>query len=139
MKYGRNEIIRMVLDAYDTIDTLEFENTLLRKRVDTLESAEPDEIKKLCFIDEKVIEFGRKKLLESTLSYWRDVSYTIDDDTGDVSIEDFERWRERVVQKSHIPSWCSVDEFFYYFDVYLRSIYDEEREKTVAEAKSEGK
>lgn len=137
MKDYRNEIIRMVLDMQDTIDTLEFDNAILRKRVDVFESATPDEAEKMSFLDMKLLEYGQEKLLDSVLGYWRNVNYSVDANTGEVSIQQYEDWRSNVVKKAHIPSWCSVDGFYDYFDVHLHAIYEREREKAIADAKEE--
>ena len=129
----RNEIIRKVLDAYDTIERLQFENTSLRSRLEMFENAVPEEIEHIGYLDEEVLKVGRKKLFEDALGYWHSVRYNEDGETGDVSVQSFEQWRKDSIKREKVPSWMSLDAFYDYFDPELRAMYEEEREKAVAE------
>ena len=133
----RNEIIRKVLDAYDTIERLQFENTSLRSRLEMFENGVPEEIEQIGYLDGEVLKVGRKKLFEDALSYWHSVHFNEDEETGEVSIQPFEQWRKDSIKREKIPSWISLDAFYDYFDVELRAMYKEECEKAVAEAHNE--
>ena len=133
----RNEIIRKVLDAYDTIKRLQFENASLRSRLEMFENAVPEEIEHIGYLDEEVLKVGRKKLFEDALGYWHSVRYNEDEETGEVSVHPFEQGREESVKREKVPSWMSLDAFYDYFDPELRAMYKEECEKAVAEAHNE--
>ena len=130
----RNEIIRKVLDAYDTIERLQFDNTLLRNRLEAFENGVPEEIEQIGYLDGEVLKVGRKKLFEDALGYWHSVHYNEDEETGDVSVQSFEQWRKDSIKREKVPSWMSLDAFYDYFDPELRITYEEECEKAVAEA-----
>ena len=134
MKSGRDGIIRAVLDAYDRMDDLEHENKMLKKRLEMFENGVPEEVEQIGFLDKEVLEVGRKKLFEDAMGYWHSVRYNEDEETGEVSVQSFDRWRNESVKRGKIPSWMSIDAFFDYFDVELRAMYEEECEKAVAEA-----
>lgn len=137
MDNTRNELIRQILDVFDTVDNLRFDNRLLRGRLEAFERGVPSEVEMIGFMDEQVLKFGREVLVERVLRYWRDVKYDVDDDTGDVSVQSYEKWLDAVVDSAKIPSWCSRDGFYDYFDAELRTIYESECEKAVAEAHNE--
>lgn len=137
MNSTRNDIIRKILDAYDTIESLEIANSALRKRVSAYESGGTEEVRALTEMDEKVLAVGRAELVKKALDYWYHVRLDEDEDTGEVSVEGFEKWRKRVVKADKVPSWCSLDDFYDYFEAELREVYDAECEKAVAEAHNE--
>ena len=137
MDNTRNELIRQILDTFDTVDNLRYDNRYLRERLQMYENSTPIEAEHVGFIDEQVLKYGRKGLMKEVLQYWHNVQYTIDEDTGAVSIESYEEWLEHATYKSKIPSWCSVDDFYEYFKPELEAIYEDEREKAVAEAHNE--
>ncbi len=136
MKDDRNDIIRKILDAYDVIDRLECDNALLRVRLRTFEGGEPDKVRALTEMDEKVLAVGRAELVKKALDYWHHVHFDEDEDTGEVSAEGFAKWSKRVIKADKVPSWCSLDDFCDYFEAELRKVYDDECEKAVAEAHS---
>jgi len=133
----RNEMIRQILDLFETVDNLRFDNRMLRDRLEVFERGVPAEVEKIGFMDEQVLKFGREVLVERVLRYWRDVKYDVDDDTGDVSMQPYEEWLGNVLDVTKIPSWCSRDGLYDYFETELRSIYEKECEKAVAEAHNE--
>ena len=137
MDSSRNDLIRDILTAFDTIDQLRYDNRYLRERLQMFEDATPIEAERVSTIDEQVLKYGRKGLMKEVLQYWHNVQYTIDKDTGTVSIESYEEWLEHATYKSKIPSWCSVDDFYEYFRPELEAIYEDEREKAMAEAHNE--
>ena len=137
MNSTRNDIIRKILDAYDTIERLEIANSTLRERVRAYEAGGTEEVRTLADMDEKVMAVGRAELVKKALDYWHHVHLDEDEDTGEVSAEGFARWRKRVVKADKVPSWCSLDDFYDYFAVELREVYDAECEKAVAEAHNE--
>ena len=136
MTDNKSDVIRTILDAYDTIDRLRFDNSLLRIRLRTFEGGEPESVKALTEMDEKVLAVGRAELVKKALDYWHNVHLDEDEDTGDVRAEGFKKWCKRVVKADKVPSWCSLDDFYDYFEAELRDVYDRECEKAVAEAHS---
>lgn len=132
----RNEIIKDILDLFDTIDYITHDNKVMRSRIDRLCADRPD-AKALSEMDERVMRTGREHIVKEVLSYWCDVKYERDEDTDEVTLETYDKWLGRVVRAERLPSWCSVDAFKDYFDVELRDRYEREREKSVAEAHGE--
>lgn len=133
----RNELIRQMLDTFDTIDALRYDNRYLRERLQMYENSTPVEAEHVGFLDEHVLKYGRDELVKKVLEYWHDVKYTVDEDTEAVSVESFEKWCEHAIKVYNIPSWCSRDDFNEYFNAELRAVYEEECEKAVAEAHNE--
>lgn len=137
MNSTRNDIIRKILDAYDTIERLEIANSTLRERVRAYEAGNYEEAKALTDMDERVLAYGREQLVDKALGYWKGVKYDEDENTGEVSVESYEKWCKHVVRRDDIPSWCSLDGFYDYFAVELREVYETECEKAVADAHNE--
>lgn len=137
MDNTRNELIRQILDTFDTVDNLRYDNRYLRERLQMYENSTPAKVERISTLDERVLKYGREELVKKVLEYWHDVKYTVDEDTDAVSVEPFEKWREHAVQTRQIPSWCSRDDFDEYFNAELHAIYEEECEKAVAEAHNE--
>lgn len=137
MNSTRNDIIRKILDAYDTIERLEIANSTLRERVRAYEAGGIEEVRALTEMDERVLAFGREQLVDKALGYWKGVKYDEDEETGEFTVEPYEKWLRHVVRRDSIPSWCSLDGFWDYFAVELRKVYDAECEKAVAEAHNE--
>ena len=137
MDSSRNDLIRDILTAFDTIDQLRYDNRYLRERLQMYENTMPIEQEHVGFLDEQVLKYGRKGMVKDVLQYWHHVQYTTDEDTGAVSIESYEEWLEHATRKSDIPSWCSVDDFYEYFKTELEAVYEYEREKTLAEVHNE--
>lgn len=136
MNTKRNDMLRMVLDIFDTIEQLRHENMLLReitKRVDS-EPSDPE----LNAIDLLVIETGRREVLKRYCTYWRPtVRITIDEDADEITgVTDYETWVKSYVEK--VPDDCSRKSFCEYFDAELRAVYDEEREKALAAVHNDG-
>lgn len=137
MDNSRNDLIRDILTAFDTIDQLRYDNRYLRERLQMYENTTTIEQEHVSFLDEQVLKYGRKAMVEEVLQYWHQVKYTTDKDTGAVSIESYEEWLEHATYRSKIPSWCSVDDFYEYFKPEFEAIYEDEREKAVAEVHNE--
>ena len=137
MDSSRNDLIRDILTAFDTIDQLRYDNRYLRERLQMYENTTTIEQEHVGFLDEQVLKYGRRELLKEVLQYWKEVKYSIDEDTGTVSIESYEEWLGHATYKSKVPSWCSVDDFYEYFKPELEAVYEDEREKAVAEAHNE--
>lgn len=134
MNTERNDTIRVILDAFDTIDQLRAENRLLKERVKFLESTETlDSTLELGTLDLAVIKAGREKMMKECCQYWREqVRVVVDDETGELKgVQAFESWRKEYVSK--VPDDFSRNAFYEYFDADLRAIYDEEREKALAD------
>lgn len=136
MNTKRNDMLRMVLDIFDTIEQLRHENMLLReitKRVDS-EPSGPE----LNAIDMLVIETGRREVLKRYCAYWRPtVRITIDEDTDEITgVTDYEKWVKSYVEK--VPDDCSRKSFCEYFDAEIRAVYEEEREKALAAVHNDG-
>lgn len=132
MRDKRDVIIRMTLNAFDEIDELEHENKFLRDRLSVLEKGVPEEVTRLTELDELVLKHGRKVIMKESLDYWHEVHYYEDEDSDEVNIESYEKWLKRCVKRDKIPDWCSLVEFYSYFDLELREMYETECKKTIA-------
>lgn len=134
MNTERNDALRVILDAFDTIDQLSADNRMLKERIYYLESAKtPESSLELGTLDLAVIKAGREKLMKDCCQYWREsVRVNVDDETGELKgVQSFESWRKEYVSK--VPDDFSRNAFYEYFDADLRAIYDEEREKALAD------
>lgn len=132
MTDDRYEIIRKVLDAFDEMDRLAYENRILRSRLETFESGVPEEVVELGDMDRHVLDAGRNAVLDKSLTYWKEVEVYTDED-GEPVVEGFEKWRKRVVERAKLPDWCSVEGFYGYFDTELRDLYAKRRLERIGE------
>lgn len=136
MDTKRNDMVRELLDLFDTIEQLRRENELLRTSV---EAAKPDECTKnvtdtltMDTLTMLVMDAGRKEVLRKHCQYWRPtVRIELDDETGDiVGVTRYREWVGDYVSK--VPDECSRNEFYDFFDTELHATYDSEYEKALA-------
>lgn len=133
MDTKRSDVVRQLLEMFDTIDNLRFDNYLLRDKLAAYENAVPSEVEHIGWMEEKVLEYGRKSIVEKSLPYWREVKVDFDESEDKVvGIEAYEGWLMRVVEKHRLPDWCSLDDFRDYFKTELKEIYDNQREVALA-------
>lgn len=125
----RNEVLRMIIDTFDVTDTLERERDVLEARLFALQRNTPEAILKLSEMDKHVLKVGREKIVGECTYSWSLVEHEIDESTGEHTFTPFEVWRKNITIKDHIPSWCSLDEFYDYFGAELRERYEEACEK----------
>lgn len=133
MDTSRSDFIRQALELFDTCDNLRYDNRILREKVAAYTNAVPAEVEHIGWMDEKVLAYGRKQLVDKVMPYWREVKIALDEDEeAIVNVESYEDWLARVVEKHRLPDWCSLDDFCDYFSAELKEIYDNQREIAIA-------
>lgn len=122
----RNEMVMGVLEAYDRIERLEAENEKLKagmvKSVATSTEKDPFD-----GINARILQVGREKLAEDSISYWRGVD--VERKGGVIVSEGFEDWLKRRIEK--VPSFMSYEQFVLLCKAELRSVYESEKKKAI--------
>ena len=139
MEAKRNDLIRDILDAFDTIDELRYDNRMLRERLASYEVTDPVPAESVGYIEVELIKMARKDVLKKGIGYWHSVRVEVDDDSGEVKgIQPFDSWVRESTNGRDLPSWLSLDAFRSYFEDDLREQYEKERETALAAIHNEG-
>lgn len=133
-------VVEAVLKVYDENARLRIENERLRSlNADIATIASPTECESdpYAYAKARIMEAGRKALMDKALGYWKDVTVRRNDD-GSLSVEKFEKWRKDKV--SEVPDFMSREDFYKLMDAEIRAEYEKERRKAMdalAEAERE--
>lgn len=129
---GKYEVIESLLKTYDELDRL-------RTEIERLKSVN-DDAKSINFVEDEedprayqkslIMKYGRKKIVEESLSYWNNVSVRRDKN-GQLVVQEFSDWRNVVVNK--IPDYMSREDFFVLMDTELRETYASKKRKAMDE------
>lgn len=93
-----------VLEVYDRINVLEAENAKLKAGM-VSEITAPEGNDPLAGIKARILQFGREKIVDDALDYWRKVSVARDDD-GQLKVMSYESWLKDNLTK--VPEFMSV-------------------------------
>lgn len=111
------------LDA--EVQALESENKSLKSTTDLLFNIGEQE--SFGCIEQKVFEYGCKKLMDECFYTWQKVVQS--SDTDEKAPCPFEQWRKSAFRYTYQPDWASVDQLYEVLDPYLRKLYAEQVEK----------
>lgn len=126
MDTKRNDLIRDILTAFDTIDQLRFDNMLLQDQIARLKATgEGAEQEKHTDLDLEVMKVGRKKILDDCTKRWAKGVHVHEDDDGNLIAEAYEKWLNGYVDNLHDA--FSRKAFYEYFEPELRKVYEHER------------
>ena len=76
---------------------------------------------------------GRKKIFDDCTYSWRSVEAWRDEDTGEIKVTSFEKFREKAF--SRCPDSMSKRDFFEYFDADFRAKYEEDKARAIENLK----
>ena len=140
-------VVEAVLKVYDENARLRIENARLRienarlKRLndDIATIAAPTECESdpYAYAEARIMEEGRKNLVDKAIKYWPDVTVRRDD-SGLIVVEKFEKWRKDNVVE--VPDFMSREDFYKLMDTEIRAVYEKEKRKAMdalAEAERE--
>lgn len=140
-------VVEAVLKVYDENARLRIENARLRienerlKRLndDIATIAAPTECESdpYAYAEARIMEEGRKNLVDKAIKYWPDVTVRRDD-SGLIVVEKFEKWRKDNV--GDVPDFMSREDFYKLMDTEIRAVYEKEKRKAMdalAEAERE--
>lgn len=133
-------VVEAVLKVYDENARLRIENERLKHlNADIATIAAPTECESdpYAYAKARIMEEGRKTLVDNALRYWRSVMVSRNDD-GSLSVEKFEKWRKDKVDK--VPDYMSREDFHKLMDAEIRAEYEKEKRKAMdalAEAERE--
>lgn len=133
-------VVEAVLKVYDENARLRIENERLRNfNADIATIASPTECESdpYAYAKARIMEAGRKALMDKALMYWKDVTVRRNDD-GSLSVEKFEKWRKDKVNE--VPDFMSREDFYKLMDAEIRAEYEKEKRKAMdalAEAERE--
>lgn len=133
-------VVEAVLKVYDENARLRIENERLKHlNADIATIAAPTECESdpYAYVKARIMEAGRKMLVDKALNYWHDVDVRRDD-SGLLVVEKFEKWRKDKVDK--VPDYMSREDFYKLMDAEIRAEYEKEKRKAMdalAEAERE--
>lgn len=126
-KMDKYAVVEAVLKVYDENARLRIENERLKQlKADIATISAPTECgsDSYAYAMARIMEAGRKVIMDKALDYWHDVRLHRNDD-GSLSVEKFEEWRKDKVSK--VPDYMSRDDFYKLIDVELRSEYEKKK------------
>lgn len=124
-------VVEAVLKVYDENARLRIENERLRQlNADIATIAAPTECESdpYAYVKARIMEAGRKMLVDKALIYWHDVDVRRDD-SGLLVVEKFEKWRKDKVDK--VPDYMSREDFYKLMDAEIRAEYEKEKRKAM--------
>ena len=133
-------VVEAVLKVYDENARLRIENERLRHLNDDIATiAVPTECESdpYAYAKARIMEAGRKAIVDKAFRYWHDVTVRRNDD-GSLSVEKFEKWRKENVDE--VPDYMSREDFYKLMDAEIRAEYEKAKRKAMdalAEAERE--
>ena len=133
-------VVEAVLKVYDENARLRIENERLRHLNDDIATiAVPTECESdpYAYAKARIMEAGRKAIMDKAFRYWHDVTVRRNDD-GSLSVEKFEKWRKEKVDE--VPDYMSREDFYKLMDAEIRAEYEKAKRKAMdalAEAERE--
>lgn len=137
---SKYDVVEAVLKVYDENARLRIENERLKRLNDDIATiAAPTECESdpYAYAKGRIMEEGRKNLVDKAIKYWPDVTVRRDD-SGLIVVEKFEKWRKDNV--GEVPDFMSRDDFYKLMDTEIRAVYEKEKRKAMdalAEAECE--
>lgn len=133
------DIILGIMETFDENERLRHENERLLSEK-SLTNIQPKgeqvtgEVK--TFIDEIVIQYGKKALFDEVIySYSNHVRCEYDEDTETFKVTPFTEWQRNAIETSKIPMQMSYNDFIEYFDKELKDRYEEDKKKSIDRCK----
>lgn len=120
---SKYEVIESLLKTYDEVDSLRAEVERLKRINADMKSIDrvDDDGDPRAYQKARIMEYGRKKLVEEALSYWDSVSVSRGDE-GHLVVQGFSKWRKERVDK--VPEFLSREDFYVLMDAELRETYE---------------
>lgn len=137
---SKYDVVEAVLKVYDENARLRIENERLKRLNDDIATiAAPTECESdpYAYAKARIMEEGRKNLVDKAIKYWPDVTVRRDD-SGLIVVEKFEKWRKDNV--GEVPDFMSREDFYKLMDTEIRAVYEKEKRKAMdalAEAERE--
>lgn len=125
-KMERNDMVMGVLEAYDRINVLEAENARLKAGM-VSEITAPVGNDPLAGIKARILQFGREKIVDDALDYWRRVDVTRDD--GQLKVTSYEKWLKDKLTK--VPEFMSVVQFKEICKAELKAEYEKKKKEAM--------
>lgn len=115
-----------VLEVYDRINVLEAENAKLKAGM-VSEIIAPEGNDLLAGIKARILQFGREKIVDDALDYWRRVNVTRDD--GQLKVTSYEKWLKDKLTK--VPEFMSVVQFKEICKAELKAEYEKKKKEAM--------
>lgn len=116
-----------VLEVYDRINVLEAENAKLKAGM-VSEITTPEGDDPLAGIKARILQFGREKIVDDALDYWRRVSVARDDD-GQLKVMSYESWLKNKLTK--VPEFMSVVQLKEICKAELKAEYEKKKKEAM--------
>lgn len=115
--------IESVMKAFDEVERLKAEIDRLKRVNADMKSIESvdDEEDPRSYQKARIMEYGRKMIVEKALSYWDSVKVSRGEE-GQLIVQEFANWRKERVNK--VPEFLSREDFYVLMDAELRETYE---------------
>ena len=126
-------VVEAVLKVYDENARLRIENERLRHLNDdiaTISAPTECESDPYAYAKARIMEAGRKAIVDKAFKYWHNVTVRRDD-SGLLVVEKFEKWRKDKVDE--VPDYMSREDFYKLMDAEIRAEYEKEKRKAIDE------
>ena len=132
-EFSKYAVVEAVLKVYDENARLRIENERLKHlKADIATIAAPTECENdpYAYAKARIMEAGRKAIMDKALMYWHEVTVHRDA-SGLIVVEKFENWRKNNV--SEVPEYMSREDFYKLMDAEIRAEYEKEKRKAIDE------
>ena len=126
-KMERNDMVMGVLEVYDRIQRLEAENAKLRAGM-VMEVTAPSGDDPLAGIKARIMQVGREKLVEDSLSYWHSVDVGRNED-GMLKVTSYENWLKDSIKNA--PDFLSIVQFREICEAELKAEYESKKKESM--------
>lgn len=133
MRISKYELLTEIAMLYDGFEDARRDLAAWERSACACEKANNGE--GMSAIDLYCLNVGRKKVFDNCTYSWRSVTAVRDDETGEISVTAFEKFRESAY--SGCPDNMSKREFFEYFDGEFHELYEQQKAKAIEQLKEE--
>ena len=113
--------VESVMKAFDEVERLKAEiDRLKRADMKSIDSVDDEEDPR-AYQKARIMEYGRKEIVNEALSYWDSVKVKRGDE-GQLVVQEFSAWRKEKVDK--VPEFMSREDFYVLMDAELRETYE---------------
>lgn len=130
-KIKKTELIAEIIDLYDRVERCDRE---LEAEHSDINYWQAEEMRR----EATIIRVGRKEVFDKAYAEWSAyVKVSQEDGSKRRKPETYKEWAKKVVITSNLPEEFSLNDFLVYFNVELRTRYEEEVSKALAKAQEE--
>ena len=131
----RNELITKINEIIDENKELKARNDYLEAYKRRNEKACNVATESITETERKLIEIGKKKVLEEVLWYYSEVRAIRNEETKEIEITPYEAWLDKKINRGCIPINMSQEEVIDVLSKELQEKYQEEKAEAIKKLK----